>query len=135
MDNRIHADVIEEVASDKDRIQLAKKIRTVFSTYNRMRAVARNSMWLGLVCLVASALARFNPLDDAMGNWNQSQSMCFLTGVCFAINSLLWYVVRTGNFAIYACITAAVCVATGIEDLAVGSDFKTAKLVGFLILC
>lgn len=132
MENRVGLDADESLDA---RIELVSKVRAVFSTFNRLRAAARNSMWMGLLCLVASAMAQVNPFTDTIAT-NMSSSA--LAGSFFACWLLCvgpgWYLTKAPDFAIQSCVCLAGIFFMYIEDTYVKSGRPSIQVVSCLIL-
>mmetsp|Transcript_10710 Transcript_10710/g.22129 ORF Transcript_10710/g.22129 Transcript_10710/m.22129 type:complete len:259 (-) Transcript_10710:174-950(-) len=124
----------DEATILKDRVELVTEVQAVFATFNTMRAAARNSMWMGLLCLVISAMTDVNPFDGIVPEMSSSASTCFFFTCCLAMVGPAWYLTSSRDFALYCQVCAGGIVATAAEAFLVRSSFPFARLVAFLIL-
>jgi len=63
------------IAANKERAQLVKNVRAIFSTFNAKRGAARNSMWLGLLCLILSMMAHLDTWSEIAPGIELTSSM------------------------------------------------------------
>lgn len=124
------------IAVNKERAQLVKNVRAIFSTFNAKRGAARNSMWLGLLCLILSMMAHLDTWSEIAPGIELTSSMIstlFFASV-LALVGPAWYNFRTPDMAIYTAFSAVGFIACLGESCLIQSKFPTSKLVAFLIL-
>jgi len=124
----------EEDNVQKARVDLQRKVRAVFGDLNPKRAAARNSMWLGLISLVMSAVQQLPLLVKAAGYLTASQGSCGFFIFNFAMVFSAWCKTRASDLGIYSWICGIGMLVTFAEFCFIGSDFPMNELVSLLIL-
>lgn len=123
---------------DKERADFVRDVRSKFAMHNRMRAIARNSMWLGLLCQIMSSMAHANPFVSHLNlfdTWSHSRRMCLVFFGCFLLFFIAWCRLKSQDFKAYSCLSVAGFLLTGSEALFVGSDYPMGRLTAFVFIC
>jgi len=119
-----------------DRAQLTREVREVFATFNTMRGAARNSMWLGLLSLVFSAMTEIDIMSDLAPDLETSSSTnaAMFFASFFSIVFGGWYCFRSLDLKVHCLISGCGFIISATDAWFIQSGFPTTKLVGLLIL-
>lgn len=132
---KLASETEDEGAALASRVKLVTDVRGVFGSLNSMRAIARNSMWLGLLSLVFSAATQIDIIKQIGAKWSPAMTMLCFFGCCFCFVGPAWYFVGGLDFGFYVCACAAGVGMMLADIFFFGSEYPWADIVALLILC
>jgi hypothetical protein len=94
---RIDGDTDESL---RKRAGLVSEVRSIFASYNVMRAAARNCMWMGLVCLVISAMIHVNPFEELAPTMSSSTRTCIFFSIWATLCGSAWLILLVVVFIV-----------------------------------
>jgi len=117
-----------------DRAKLNRDVRVIFANLNTQRGAARNSMWLGLLSLVASSIVHIDLVTSVTQDLTPSAaSCCFFCSVLCLVGPA-WYATGSPDFKFHTCVALAGAFGTAAEVKFVGSKFIVSDVVAMSVL-
>eukprot|EP00931_Biecheleriopsis_adriatica_P016611 TRINITY_DN12191_c0_g1_i1.p1 TRINITY_DN12191_c0_g1~~TRINITY_DN12191_c0_g1_i1.p1 ORF type:complete len:273 (+),score=41.34 TRINITY_DN12191_c0_g1_i1:89-907(+) len=117
-----------------DRAKLNRDVRAIFAKLNTQRGAARNSMWLGLLSLVASSIAHIEVVRSAAKDLTPSAASCYFFCSVLCLVGPAWYATGAPDFKYYTCASIAGALSTAAEVKFVSSKVYTSDIVGLCVL-
>lgn len=116
------------------RAKLVSEIRSIFATYNVMRAAARNCMWMGLVCLVVSMMLHVDPFEGNKLTLPPSAKTCTFFIIWAFLSGPAWCMFGSFDFKLQFLVSTSgvVVIVTDIVFFKSGVAFE--RIVAFLIM-
>jgi hypothetical protein len=127
------------VDGDKDeslrkRAGLVSEVRNKFASYNVLRAAARNCMWMGLVCLVISAMIHVNPFEELVPTMSSPARTCTFLSIWATLSGCAWFVFGSLDFKLQFVVSICGVLTTTTDMVFIRSGIPFERIVAFLIL-